>query len=68
MSEYHVGVGVFGIYAGILNKNGDLWRNKSLVTDEACSATATYLLEHDESFLFEYEGKKYRLSVIEMGE
>ena len=32
MIEYHVGCGVFGIYAGTLNKNGDKWRNKSDVT------------------------------------
>ena len=33
MAEYHVGCGLFGIYAGTL-KNPQEWRNKSEVTDE----------------------------------
>jgi hypothetical protein len=36
MSEYHVGCGAFGIYAGTLEpKNKSLWHNKSDVTEEA---------------------------------
>ena len=35
MAEYHVGCGLFGIYAGTLKKNGEEWLHKSDVTDEA---------------------------------
>ena len=36
MAEYHVGCGVFAIYAGTLNsKNKSLWRDKTECTDEA---------------------------------
>ena len=65
MAEYHVGCGAFGIYAGTLNsKNKSLWQNKSDVTHEAVSAVAQYLLQEDKSLLFDYQGNRYRLSVI----
>lgn len=35
MAEYHVGCGLFGIYAGTLKKSGEEWKDKSNVTDEA---------------------------------
>lgn len=44
MAEYHVGCGVFGIYAGTLNKKGDLWQNKSDVTEEALGAVRDYMV------------------------
>lgn len=68
MAEYHVGCGAFGIYAGTLKPNGIEWRNKSDVTDEAISATAQYLLQHDESMEFTYKDKRYRLGVAEVEE
>lgn len=68
MAEYHVGCGAFGIYAGTLKPNGIEWRNKSDVTDEAISAAAQYLLQHDESMEFTYKGKRYRLGVAEVEE
>lgn len=68
MAEYHVGCGTFGIYAGTLKPNGIEWRNKSDVTDEAISAAAQYLLQHDESMEFTYKDKRYRLGVIEVTE
>jgi len=68
MAEYHVGCGLFEIYAGTLNKSNDTWKNKSIVTDEAVSAVALFLLEKDESFLFDYEGKKYIMTVTEREE
>ena len=68
MAEYHVGCGAFGIYAGALKPNGIEWRNKSDVTDEAISAAAQYLLQHDESMTFTYKDKRYRLGVIEVTE
>lgn len=41
--EYHVSCGAFGIYAGTLMPNKELWRNKSDVTDEAIAAVRDYL-------------------------
>ena len=44
MADYHVGLGVAGIYAGTLNKAKTLWRNKSDVTDEAIETVAEYII------------------------
>lgn len=63
MDNYHVGCGLFGIYAGTLNKNNSSWVNKSDVTDEAMAAVAQFLLEHHEAMNFDYHGKRYRLAV-----
>lgn len=68
MAEYHVGCGLFEIYAGTLNKSGDNWMDKSVVTDEAVSAVALYLLDNNKDLCFDYEGKKYRLTVTEREE
>ena len=68
MAEYHVGCGIAGIYAGTLNKKGDRWINKTDVTDEAISAVAQYLLEHEEALKFDYQGKHYRLAVTQESE
>ena len=65
MAEYHVGYGFAGIYAGTLNKKGDLWRNKSEVTKEALSSAALYLLTNKKEFRFDYGGKRYVLTVAE---
>ena len=43
MAEYHVGSGLFGIYAGILKKNGKEWLHKSNVTDETIIAVMQYM-------------------------
>lgn len=43
MAEYHVGCGAFGIYAGTVNKKGDMWLNKSEVTEEAICAVAQHV-------------------------
>ena len=45
MAEYHVGCGLFGIYAGTLNKNKTMWTNKSDVTDEAITAVREYMID-----------------------
>lgn len=66
MAEYHVGCGITEIFAGTLRKRGDRWLNKSIVTDEACSAVAQFLMDRDESFVFKRDGKQYRLFVQEM--
>lgn len=63
MAEYHVGCGITEIYAGTLNKKGDMWVNKTKVTDEAVRAVAQYLLQHREKLIFEYFGHKYELAV-----
>jgi hypothetical protein len=63
MAEYHVGCGITGIFAGTLNKKGDMWINKSDVTDEAIRAVAQYFIEHGEKMNFEYKGENYVLSV-----
>lgn len=63
MTEYHVGCGAFGIYAGILNKNKTMWKNKSNVTNEALDAVAQYLLLEGIAMNFNYKDKKYCLKV-----
>lgn len=68
MADCHVGCGIFEIYAGTLNKKGDMWKNKSVVTDEAIKAVAQFLLEHDEAFKFSYKDKDYCLMVKEREE
>lgn len=64
-TNYHVGAGIFGIYAGTLNPKGDTWRNKSEVTNEALGAAAQYLLQNEKIFCFTYRDKKYELCVKE---
>ena len=66
MAEYHVGGGITEIYAGTLNKKGNMWLNKSVVTDEAFNAVAQYCIEHHQVMEFDYEGKHYRLGVNEI--
>lgn len=44
MAEYHVGAGVFGIYAGTLNKNKTMWQNKTECTEEALAAVRDYMV------------------------
>lgn len=65
MTEYHVGCGAFGIYAGILNKNKTMWKNNSDVTNEALDAVAQYLLQENLVMNFNYRGKRYCLRVEE---
>lgn len=65
MAEYHVSCGAFGIYAGIVNKDGTKWKSKTEVTRECLSSAAQYLLEGEKYYGFQINGKKYRLEVIE---
>ena len=44
MAEYHVGAGLFGIYAGTLKKNGTEWKDKTECTDEAITAVRDYMI------------------------
>lgn len=63
MATYHVGAGIAGIYTGTLNKKGNMWINKSDVTDEAMGAVAQHLLFNGGEFHFNYHGEWYRLCV-----
>ena len=63
MANYHIGCGITGIFAGTTNKTNTMWVNKSDVTNEAISAVAQFLLEHEKTFVFGYQGKHYRLVV-----
>ena len=44
MKEYHVGAGLFGIYAGVL-KNKSEWKEKTECTDEAIEAVRDYMVD-----------------------
>ena len=70
MAEYHVGAGLFGIYAGTLNPKGDTWRNKSEVTREVLGAAAQYLMENEKEFRFKRNSdeKWYVMKVFELQE
>jgi len=70
VAEYHVGAGLFGIYAGTLNPKGDTWRNKSDVTREALGAAAQYLMENEKEFRFKRKSdeKWYVMKVFELQE
>lgn len=70
MAEYHVGTGICAIYAGTLNKNKTMWRNKSDVTVECLSASADYLISNKKEFHFEWRGKQYamRIELMKEGE
>lgn len=70
MADYHVGAGLFGIYAGTLNPKGDTWRNKSEVTKEALGAAAQYLQENEKEFRFKLKSdeKWYVMKVFELQE
>jgi hypothetical protein len=66
MAEYHVGCGITAIWAGTLNKKGNMWLHKSDVTNEAFSAVAQYCVEQNEAMNFDYKGKRYKLAVTEI--
>ena len=68
MAEYHVGCGIAGIYAGILNKKGDRWNQKSEVTIEAIDSVAEFLMMNGSEARFTHKGKRYVLQVIEAEE
>lgn len=42
--KYHIGCGLFGIYAGIL-KNDSEWKDKNECTDEALKAVRDYMCQ-----------------------
>ena len=56
--EYHVGCGLFGVYAGTLmkpKKDGMImWRKKSDVTEEAIHAVMQYFKQKKQVLLLHY--------------
>jgi len=70
MADYHVGAGLFGIYAGTLNPKGDTWRSKSEVTREALGAAAQYLQDNEKEYRFQRRNDEnwYVLKVVKMEE
>ena len=64
MGEYHVGCGAFGIYAGKLNKNKDMWVSKSEVTDEVLISAFDYLYGNKKEFIAEVDGKEYVMRIV----
>lgn len=69
MPEYHVGAGFFGIYAGRVNKKGNLWLEKTEVTDEALCAVRDYLYDKaiaEKKNVYGYEWDRKDGKVVEL--
>ena len=64
MAQYHIGCSPISgtIYAGTLNKNGNMWVNKSDATEEALASVRDHLEqktneEHKTTFGYEWTKK-----------
>jgi len=68
MADYHVGCGICGIYAGTLNKKGDMWRTKSDVTTEVLNSSFEYLYSNKKEFRATVKGKKYAMRIVPIEE
>lgn len=68
MSEYHVGLGITGIYAGTLNKKGNRWTNKSLVTDEVLCSAFEYLYTNGKEFQATVNDVEYAMRIVAITE
>jgi len=71
MAEYHVGTTWLTntIYAGTLNKKGDMWVNRSDVTEEALAAVRDRLeqkAKDEEKSFFGYEWTKKDGTVVQL--
>ena len=64
MAEYHVGAGMAGIYAGTINKKGDMWISKSDVTDEAMSSVFDYMYTNKKELRAKVNGKEYVMRIV----
>jgi len=64
MTEYHVGCGLFGIYAGRVNKNKDMWLSKSEVTNEVLCCAFEYLYKAQKEFRTVVDGKSYVMRIV----
>lgn len=68
MAGYHVGCGLMEIYAGTLNKAGNMWTRKSEVTKEALIAAADYLYINEKEFRFDVDGGHFAMRIVELGD
>ena len=68
MANYHVGCGIAGIYAGILNKKGDMWINKSDVTQEVLNCAFEYLYSNEKEIKATIDGKRYAMRIVPITE
>ena len=68
MANYHVGCGIAGIYAGTLNKKGDMWINKSLVTNEVLSCAFDYLYSNEKEFRATINDVEYAMRIVPITE
>lgn len=68
MADYHVGCGVAGIYAGTLNKKGDRWINKSLVTDEVLCCAFDYLYQNKKEYRAIINGVECAMRIVPVTE
>lgn len=68
MTEYHVGCGICGIYAGTLNKKGDTWRAKTDVTTEALNSSFEYLYLNKKEFHTTVNDKEYVMMIVPVEE
>ena len=64
MTEYHVGCGIFGIYAGRLNKKGNQWLSKSDVTEEVLDSAFDYLYTNKKEIIAKVDGKEYAMRIV----
>ena len=64
MTEYHVGCGMLGIYAGRLNKKGDQWLSKSDVTEEVLNSAFDYLYTNKKELRAKVNGKEYAMRIV----
>lgn len=66
MAEYHVGCGIAGIYAGTLNKKGNMWVNKSDVTEEVLNCAFEYLYSNNKVITATIDGTKYVMQIVKL--
>lgn len=66
MAEYHVGCGIAGIYAGTLNKKGDMWINKSLVTNEVLNCAFNYLYSNEKEVRTTVNDVEYAMRIVQI--
>ena len=71
MAQYHVGCSLITgtIYAGTVNKKGDLWLNKSDVTEEALASVRDHLemkAREEKTTFYGYEWSKKDGTVIQL--
>lgn len=64
MAEYHVGCGITGIFAGTVNKKGNMWINKSDVTQEVLNAAFDYLFVNEKETIATVDGKSYAMRIV----